>query len=48
MVPLAILFNEYIDRPKLTDQKTKKPVEHIFPSLQRLAGTIILDNSAVC
>ena len=29
MIPLTILYDEYIDRPKLTEQK--KPVEYIVP-----------------
>ena len=30
MIPLTILYDEYIDRPKLTEQK-KNPVEYIVP-----------------
>ena len=30
MMPLTILYDEYIDRPKLTEQK-KTPVEYIVP-----------------
>ena len=30
MTPLTILYDEYIDRPKLTEQK-KNPVEYIVP-----------------
>ena len=29
MIPLTNLYNEYIDRPKLTEQK--KPAEYIVP-----------------
>ena len=29
MIPLTILYDEYIDRPKLTEQKN--PVEYKFP-----------------
>ena len=30
MIPLTILYDEYVDRPKLTEQK-KNPVEYIVP-----------------
>ena len=30
MIPLTILYHEYIGRPKLTEQK-KNPVEYIVP-----------------
>ena len=30
MIPLTILYDEYIGRPKLTEQK-KNPVEYIVP-----------------
>ena len=29
MIPVSTLYDEYIDRPKLTEQK--KPVEYIVP-----------------
>ena len=32
MIPLTFLYDEYIDRPKLTAQKT--PFEHIVPPPQ--------------
>ena len=30
MIPVSFLYDEYIDRPKLTEQK-KNPVEYIVP-----------------
>ena len=31
IIPLTILYNEYIDRPKFTEQKKKNPVKYIVP-----------------
>ena len=30
MIPVSTLYDEYIDRPKLTEQK-KNPVDYIVP-----------------
>ena len=38
MVPLSTLFDEYIDRSKLTEQK-KTPFEYLVTSLKRV-GTM--------
>ena len=38
MIPLIALYNEYIDRPTLTEQKY--PFEYIAPHPQRWVGTI--------
>ena len=37
MIPLITLYDEYIDRPKLTEQKN--PVEYIVPAPSRGVGT---------
>ena len=37
MLPLTILYDEYIDRSKLTEQK--KPVEYVVPPPSRGVGT---------
>ena len=37
MIPLTFLYDEYIDRPKLTGQK--KPFEYIVPSPTSGVGT---------
>ena len=37
MIPVRTLFNEYIDRPKLTEQKN--PFEYIDPSPSIGVGT---------
>ena len=37
MIPLTFLYDEYIDRPKLTEQKN--PFEYIVPSLTSGVGT---------
>ena len=39
MIPLTFLYDEYIDRPKLTEQK--KPFEYIVPPRSGV-GTITL------
>ena len=39
MIPVLTLYDEYIDRPKLTEQT--KPFEYIVPSPSRGVGTII-------
>ena len=38
MIPLTFLYDEYIDRPKLTEQKN--PFEYIVPSRTSGVGTI--------
>ena len=38
MIPLTFLDDEYIDRPKLTEQK--KPFEYIVPPPTSEVGTI--------
>ena len=38
MIPLTILYDEYIDRPKLTEQKN--PMEYIVPSTTSGVGTV--------
>ena len=38
MIPLTFLFNEYIDRPKLSEQK--KPFEYIVPPPTSGVGTM--------
>ena len=37
MIPVSTLYDEYIDRPKLTEQK--KPVEYIVPPPSKGVGT---------
>ena len=37
MIPVSTLYDEYSDRPKLTEQK--KPVEYIVPPPSRGVGT---------
>ena len=39
MIPLTFLYDEYIDRPKFTEQK-KNPFEYIVPSPTSGVGTI--------
>ena len=43
MIPLTFLYDEYIDRPKFTEQKKKKPFEYIVPSPTSGVGTIRLN-----
>ena len=38
MIPLTFLYDEYIDRPKFTEQK-KNPFEYIVPSPTSGVGT---------
>ena len=38
MIPLTFLYDEYIDRPKLSEQK--KPVEYIVPPPTGAVGTM--------
>ena len=38
MIPVSTLYDEYIDRPKLTEQKN--PAEYIVPPPSRGVGTI--------
>ena len=40
MIPLTYLYDEYIDRPKFTEQKKKNPFEYIVPSPTSGVGTI--------
>ena len=40
MIPLTFLYEEYIDRPKLSEQKN--PFEYIVPPPARGIGTIII------
>ena len=40
MIPLTFLYDEYIDRPKFTEQKKKNPFEYIVPSPTSGVGTI--------
>ena len=40
MIPVSTLHNEYIDRPKLTEQK--KPFEYIVPPPSIGVGTIMI------
>ena len=40
MIPVSTLYDEYIDRPKLTEQKNA--FEYIVPSPSRGVGTIIM------
>ena len=37
MIPLKFLYDEYIDRPKLTEQKN--PIEYIVPTPTSGVGT---------
>ena len=39
MIPLTFLYDEYIDRPKFTEQKKKNPFEYIVPSPTSGVGT---------
>ena len=39
MIPLTVLCDEYIDRPKLSEQK--KPFEYIVPPPTSAVGTTI-------
>ena len=39
MIPVSTLYDEYIDRRKLTEQKN--PFEYIVPPHSRVVGTII-------
>ena len=39
MILVSTLYDEYIDRPKLTEQKKKNPVEYIVPPPSRGVGT---------
>ena len=41
MIPLTFLYDEYIDRPKFTEQK-KNPFEYIVPSPTSGVGAIML------
>ena len=41
MIPVSFLYDEYIDRRKLTEQK-KNPFEYIVPPPSRGVGTIKL------
>ena len=41
MIPLTFLYDEYIDRPKFTEQKKKNPFEYIVPSPTSGVGTKI-------
>ena len=41
MIPLTFLYDEYIDRPKFTEQKKKNPFEYIVPSPSSGVGTKI-------
>ena len=40
MIPVSTLYDEFIDRPKLTERK-KNPFEYIVPPPSRGIGTII-------
>ena len=40
MIPLTFLYDEYIDRPKLSEQK-KNPFEYIVPPPTSGVGTMI-------
>ena len=40
MIPLTIIHDEYIDRPKLNEQKN--PFEYIFPPPTSGVGTNII------
>ena len=39
MIPLTTLYDEYIDRVKLPEQKTINPVDYIVPPASRGGGT---------
>ena len=43
MIPLATLYDEYIGRPKLSEQK--KTVDYIVPPPSRVVGTKIYTQS---
>ena len=36
MMPITTLYDEYVDRPKLTEQKT--PVYHLIPPPPKCGG----------
>ena len=40
MITVSTLYDEYIDRPKLTEQKKTNPFEYIVPPPSRGVGTI--------
>ena len=42
MIPLTFLYDEFIDRPKLTEQKN--PFDYIVPSPTRGVGTNKIEN----
>ena len=42
MIPLTILYDDYIDRRKLTEQK--KPFEYIVPPPLKWVGTKMTNN----
>ena len=41
MIPLTTLYDDYIDRPKLSEQK-KNPFDYIVPPPLKWVGTIFL------
>ena len=43
MIPITTLYDEYFDRPKMTDQEI--PFDYIFPSPTKVARE---KNAAVC
>ena len=45
MMPLTFLYDEYIDRPKFTEQKKKNPFEYIVPSPTSGVGTKIFTHT---
>ena len=45
MIPLTTLYDDYIDRPKLTEQKN--PFEYIVPPPLKWVGTIINDHCVI-
>ena len=47
MIPLTFLYDEYIDRPKFTEQKKKNPFEYIVPSPTSGVGTTRLSKLGV-
>ena len=44
MIPVSTLYDEYIDRPKLSEQKN--PFEYIVPPSSRGVGTNIAKDKA--
>ena len=45
MIPVSTLYDEYIDRPKLSEQKN--PFEYIVPPSSRGVGTFTLARGCV-